>query len=128
MNNISSACANSGGYRPGKFRMPASAASRGKPETMAEMAASLLKLEGEKIDVVPNTEAGKASVLSDDDLEVLLDRSPEVFADRGKGWTSGKAADDELESGKRKAAFAVFDGPVDEGSDALAKMLGEDIE
>ncbi|KIM88017.1 hypothetical protein PILCRDRAFT_268568 [Piloderma croceum F 1598] len=113
----------------GKFKMPASKASRGKPETMAEIAASLLKLEGEKIHVVPNNEAGKASVLSDEDLELLLDRKPEVFADRGQGWTSGKAAEGGKEvDGKAKAAFAVFDAPVDEGNDALAKLLGEDME
>jgi ATP-dependent DNA helicase len=109
--------------------MPASKASRGKPETMAEMAASLLKLEGEKINVVPNTEAGKAGVLSDEDLELLLDRKPEVFADRGQGWTSGKTAEDGQEvDGKTKAAFAVFEAPLDEGNDALARLLGEDIE
>jgi ATP-dependent DNA helicase len=96
---------------------------------MAEMAASLLKLEGEKIDVVPNTKAGKANVLSDGDLEVLLDRSPEVFTDRGKGWTSGKTTGGGQEiDRKRKAAFAVFEAPVAEGNDALAKLLGEDIE
>lgn len=109
--------------------MPASKASRSKPETMAEMAASLLKLEGEKIDVIPNTAAGKAHVLSDGDLEVLLDRSPAVFADRGQGWTSvnivkGRPAAD----GKRTAAFEVFEAPVEEGNDALAKLFGEDIE
>jgi len=71
----------------------------------------------------------KANVLSDEDLEVLLDRSPDVFADRGKGWTSSKAADSEQElDRKREAAFAVFEAPVDEGNYALAKLLGEDIE
>lgn len=112
-----------------KFKMPSATAVRGKnkKESMAEMAASLLKLEAEKIDVVPNTAAGKANVISDEDLAVLLDRSPEVFADRGKGWTSA-AVDPEKPEGKRKTAFAVFEGPVDEGNDALAKLLGEDIE
>lgn len=105
--------------------MPAMAASRAK-ESMADMAISLLTLEGEKIDVVPNTASGKASVLSDDDLEALLDRRPEVFADRGLGWVKegGKARED----GTRKAAFAVYEAPVDEGNDALAMNLGEDIE
>lgn len=118
---------------------------------MAEMAAALLRLEGEKIDVVPNTAEGKASVLSDEDLEILLDRRPEVFAHRGKGWTShradanGKAVKKQEEDGKeevveeeeeeevhktvgKKAAFAVYEAPKDETSDALAKMLGEDVE
>jgi len=119
----------------GKFKMPAAAAGRGKPETVAEMAASLLKLEGEKIDVVPNTEEGKASVLSDEDLEMLLDRRPEVFADRGKGWTSagnvggdGDGMEIDTKGTKKKAAFAVYEAPIDEGNEALAKMLGEDVE
>ncbi|KAG6907509.1 hypothetical protein DXG01_008653 [Tephrocybe rancida] len=118
----------------GKFKMPAAAAGRSKPETMAEMAASLLRLEGEKIDVVPNTAEGKAGVLPDADLEVLLDRSPQVFADRGQGWTSsGKTGDADAagvpEAGDgKKTAFAVYQAPVDQGNDALAKMLGEDIE
>jgi ATP-dependent DNA helicase len=97
---------------------------------MAEMAASLLRLEGEKIDVVPNTAEGKAGVLSDEDLEMLLDRSPEVFADRGQGWTSTDGAG-KLGAGEgvgKKTAFAVYEAPVDQGNDALAKMLGEDVQ
>jgi ATP-dependent DNA helicase len=102
--------------------MPASAANRGKPETMVEMATSLLKLEGEKIEVVSNTDAGKARVISDEDLNMLLDRSPEVFSHRGKGWAS--------KGGEQKdtAAFKVYEAPVDEGNDALARMMGEDME
>lgn len=123
-------------YLPGKFKKPAAAAGKSKPETMAEMAAELLRLEGEKIDVVPNTAEGKAGVLSDEDLEVLLDRRPQVFADRGEGWTSsGKTAGREADAGVvpemadgKRTAFAVYQAPVDQGNDALAKMLGEDIE
>ena len=106
----------------GKFKKPA-VADGGKPETMAEMAAALLRLEGEKIDVVPNTAEGKAGVLSDEDLEMLLDRSPEVFVDRGQGWTSKAGTGPEV---GKKTAFAVYEAPVDQGNDALAKMLGED--
>ncbi|SJL00234.1 related to proliferation associated SNF2-like protein [Armillaria ostoyae] len=104
----------------GKFKAPTTAARRGKPETMAEMAASLLRLEGEKIDVVPETGEGKANVISNFDLDALLDRSPKVFADRGQGWTQEKEG--------KKAAFAVYEAPQNEGNDALAKMLSEDIE
>lgn len=124
----------------GKFRKPGAAATTTKRETVAEMAANLLRLEGEKIEVVPNTKEGKASVLSDEDLEMLLDRRPEVFADRGKGWThnTSKVANAESPSttpnkktrgakASARAAFAVYDAPVDEGNDALAKMFGEDI-
>ncbi|KAJ7723043.1 SNF2 family DNA-dependent ATPase [Mycena metata] len=101
----------------GKFKMPASADANapGKRTTMAEMAADLLRLEGEQIDVLPTTtHAGDADVLSDADLEALLDRSPEVFADRGTGWKS---------SAKGQAAFAVFEPPADAGSDALAGLM-----
>ncbi|KAJ7463272.1 P-loop containing nucleoside triphosphate hydrolase protein [Mycena latifolia] len=103
----------------GKFKMPAAAeaAPKGRRATMAEMAAELLRLEGEQIDVLPSEPraAGGADVLSDADMEALLDRSPAVFADRGTGWRS--AAD--------KAAFAVFEPPADGADDALAGMMGE---
>ncbi|KAJ7743635.1 SNF2 family N-terminal domain-containing protein [Mycena metata] len=94
---------------------PQTPTRQGKRTTMAEMAADLLRLEGEQIDVLPTTtHAGDADVLSDADLEALLDRSPEVFADRGTGWKS---------SAKGQAAFAVFEPPADAGSDALAGLM-----
>ncbi|KAJ7882115.1 SNF2 family N-terminal domain-containing protein [Mycena leptocephala] len=103
----------------GKFKMPAAEAGMGKRTTMAEMAADLLRLEGEQIDVLPaTTHAGDTDILSDADLEALLDRSPEVFADRGTGWRS---------SAKGQAAFAVFEPPPDAGNDALAGMMGEEV-
>jgi hypothetical protein len=103
----------------GKFKMPAAEAGTGKRTTMAEMAADLLRLEGEQIDVLPaTTHAGDTDILSDADLEALLDRSPEVFADRGTGWRS---------SAKGQAAFAVFEPPPDAGNDALAGMMGEEV-
>ncbi|KAH7926002.1 hypothetical protein BV22DRAFT_1063947 [Leucogyrophana mollusca] len=100
----------------GKFKMPGQSAGR---ETMAEMAASLLKLEGEQIEVVPSTAEGKAGLFTDAELEMLLDRSDAVFEGRGKGWTSGGEA--------KRAAFAVYDAPVHEGNDVLAKIMGEDL-
>ncbi|KAL0578571.1 putative ATPase [Marasmius crinis-equi] len=108
----------------GKFKMPTAAPTRNK-ETMAEVAASLLRLEGEKIDVVPNTTEGKANVISDKDLDMLLDRRPEVFADRTKGWTSAGDQGVVNAEANTKAAFAVYEAPVDQGNDALARMLGE---
>ena len=104
--------------------MPASVAGHGKPATMAEMATSLLKLEGEKIEVVSDTDC----VISDRDLEVLLDRRPEVFVDRGKGWTSGSDNLNEEVEKRKKAAFAVYVGQPDEGNDALARVMGEEME
>ncbi len=114
--------------------MPGTVVPRGK-ESMAEIAASLLKLEGEKIDVVPDTAAGKASVLSDEDLDVLLDRSPDVFADRGEGWTrtvtaAAASVESKKTSGRKKTkkAFEVLAGRVDETDDSLARMFGGDEE
>ena len=60
--------------------MPAATVSS-KKETMAEMTAALLRIEGEKMDVVPNTKEGKQGLLSDADLDVLLDRRPVVFSE-----------------------------------------------
>ncbi|PCH34843.1 hypothetical protein WOLCODRAFT_133630, partial [Wolfiporia cocos MD-104 SS10] len=117
----------------GQFKNPSMAANRNRPETMAEMAAALLRLEGEQIQVVPNTEAGKASIISDEELDMLLDRRPEVFTDRGKGWTSagktaasGKPAGTEGGESGPKTAFAVYEAPADASGDVLAGMLDED--
>jgi ATP-dependent DNA helicase len=89
---------------------------------MVELAASLLKLEGERIEVVPNSEVGRARIISDEDLDMMLDRSPEAFAGRGKGWASKDGEQ------KEQAAFKVYDGLVDEGNDALARVMGESEE
>lgn len=121
----------------GQFKTPTLKASRNRPETIAEMAAALLRLEGEQIQVVPNTAEGKASVISDGELEMLLDRRPEVFVDRGKGWTSagnlangsssadGPADHDGITSGP-KAKFAVYEATAHSGGDVLAGMLDGD--
>lgn len=98
-----------------------------KQTTVAEMAAALLRLESEKIDVVPDNEEGKQRVLSDRHLDMLLDRSPEVFESRGLGWTSqGEGVGGEDRGHTKKTAFAVYERPMDEGNDALAAMVGED--
>jgi len=116
------------------------------------MAAQLLELEGEHIEVVQNTAAGKRGVISDAELDMLLDRRKEVFEGRGAGWKSGAAAKrardrtaiaaDAAEAvavavesaattpGRGDAdagLFEVYDAPVDEGNDVLAHMLGEDV-
>jgi ATP-dependent DNA helicase len=109
---------------------------------MAEMAAELLELEGEHIEV-----ASKRGVISDAELEMLLDRRKEVFEGRGVGWKSGasvKNGDSGGVMGHAAAAapaagtvpgrgkvdrglFEVYQAPKDEGNDALAHMLGEDV-
>lgn len=84
---------------------------------MAEMAAALMKLEGEKIEVVSDGDR----VISDAALEVLLDRRPEVFSGRGVGWKSGADND----SGK--TAFGVYEGrSADEADGMLAGLMGEE--
>ena len=99
-----------------------------------------MKLEGEKIEVVPNTKEGKTNVLSDEDLDVLLDRSPDVFEGRGEGWAKGLDATvggsgtgpkkamvskDGKRTKKGGAAFEVYVPAADVGNDALARMMDE---
>ncbi|KIJ62436.1 hypothetical protein HYDPIDRAFT_114552 [Hydnomerulius pinastri MD-312] len=110
----------------GKFKMPGQA-GRTKADGITEMAAALLKLESEQIKVVPETREGKKGVLSDADLEMLLDRSDAVFTDRGKGWSSNGAGEGEDAAGAKRAAFAVYEAPVNEGNELVAKIMGEDV-
>ncbi|KAH9995294.1 SNF2 family N-terminal domain-containing protein [Russula vinacea] len=131
----------------GKFKVPigGSAKASESRQTMAGMAAELLELEGEHIEVVQNTAAGKHGVISDAELDVLLDRRREVFEGRGVGWKSGAssvgqgdgvappavavaAAMRVPERGRVDGGlFEVYEAPKDEGNDALAHMLGEDV-
>ena len=107
----------------GRFKAPTAAA---RAATMAEMASALLQLEGEKINVVADTKEDRASVLSDADLDKLLDRSPEVFAGRQKGWTSATGTGKEDGSAP---AFAVYDAPgVESANEALTNLFGEQVE
>jgi ATP-dependent DNA helicase len=112
-------------------------------QTIAEMAAQLLELEGEHIEVVQSSAAGKRGIISDAELNMLLDRRKEVFEGRRVGWKSGsgvsagkdapyyKKQSTVSAAGRDGAAdgglFEVYEAPVDEGNDALAHMLGEDI-
>ena len=112
-------------------------------QTIAEMAAQLFELEGEHIEVVSSTAAGKRGIISDAELDMLLDRRKEVFEGRGVGWKSGRSVATATKSAERTAAipelgggggadvdgglFEVYEAPADEGNDALAHMLGEDV-
>ena len=125
-------------------------------QTIAEMAAQLLELEGEHIEVVQNTADGKrGSIISDAELDMLLDRRKEVFEGRGVGWKSGGAAtamgdratttaataatataaamagrgraNVNIGVGRESGLFEVYEAPKDEGNDALAHMLGEEV-
>ncbi|KAH9960330.1 P-loop containing nucleoside triphosphate hydrolase protein [Russula compacta] len=68
--------------------------------------AHLLELKGKHIEVVLSTAAGKHSVISDAELDMLLDRRKEVFEGRGVGWKSGAAG----KGGKVDGANARWDG------------------
>jgi ATP-dependent DNA helicase len=114
----------------GKFRAPTMAAEKPqtKQQTMVQIAADLLRLEGEQIKVVPKGEVGKKTVLlSDQELEMLLNRNPNEMANRGQGWNSA-GVDLEESDTKTTAAFAVFNGPTEQdGSDVMSRLMGEAV-
>lgn len=111
----------------GKFKMPGQV-GRTKADNIADMAAALLRLEGDHIEVVPETREGKQGVLSDRDLSMLLDRSEAVFTDRRKGWSSEQGVvSTGAEVGGKKAAFAVYEAPVHNANELVAKIMGEDV-
>jgi ATP-dependent DNA helicase len=141
-------------FLSGKFKMPigGNAKSGEARQTIAEMATQLLELEGEHIEVVQNTASGRRGIISDTELDMLLDRRKEVFEGRGVGWKSGApAASVKNRSGsgvagdrataaaamvtaaspgrraKKSDLFEVYEAPKDEGNDALAHMLGEEV-
>ena len=99
-----------------------------KQQTMTQIAADLLRLEGEQIKVVPKGEAGKKTVLlSDEELEMLLNRNPKEMANRGQGWNSA-GVDPEENNKKASAAFAVFNGSTEQGgSDMMSRLMGEAV-
>lgn len=92
------------------------------------MARALLDLDGEEINVATADD----QIISDADLETLLDRSPEAYA-RAKGWAAGlakvgdKGREAKLAKGER-TAFEVFETQRDEAAEGLAHMFEEDGE
>ncbi|WWD22255.1 hypothetical protein CI109_106746 [Kwoniella shandongensis] len=101
---------------------------KAKNESVAEMAKALLNLEGEEINIA----SADDTIISNEDLDILLDRSPAAFA-REKGWSAGlgKAGahgrDEKIKKGE-KTAFEVFVSAKDEAADGLAQMFGGDDE
>ncbi|KAG8832009.1 hypothetical protein FRC17_002228 [Serendipita sp. 399] len=104
----------------GKFRNPAGPSGKGK-ESVRELAQQLLELEGEKIDIVTEDD----QILSDDALNSLLDRSPEVFTGRAIGWSLKEKKGTKKGETDTKAAFEVYEGQIDEASEEFAKLMGE---
>ncbi|TXT06023.1 hypothetical protein VHUM_03496 [Vanrija humicola] len=97
-------------------------------QSTADMARALLDLDGEEI----HTATADDKIISDGDLDLLLDRSPEAFA-REKGWAAGLgkvgAAGREAQLAKgERTAFEVFVPAKDEAADGLAHMFNGDGE
>ena len=94
---------------------------------MAEMAATLLRLESEKIHVVSSVEdIDRNEIISEEALEKLLDRRPAVFEERGKGWKVDRAEGVAAERTEKGAAFEVFEAAQDDTNNGLAQMMGEE--
>jgi ATP-dependent DNA helicase len=96
-------------------------------QSTAEMARALLDLEGEEINIATADDM----IISDADLDMLLDRSPAAFA-REKGWSAGmghgnKSRQERLAKGER-TAFEVFVPAKDEAAEGLAHMFAGDDE
>lgn len=61
-------------------------------------------------------------IISDEDLETLLDRSPAAY-ERETGWHSTKDENgDIIKVQKKTTKFEVYQAPVDETNDGLAAM------
>jgi ATP-dependent DNA helicase len=132
----------------GKFRRPGQLVSKEKEDT--SLADDVLRLDTEHITVVPNTAEGRKEVISDRDLDLMLDRNEEVFKERGVGWASkavlagSVAADAKMdkdmnrggvksgrtvaggEDGKERVAFEVFEAQTEGTNAGLTKMFGEE--
>nr|XP_018266547.1 helicase [Kwoniella dejecticola CBS 10117]OBR88705.1 helicase [Kwoniella dejecticola CBS 10117] len=97
---------------------------KAKAESTAEMAKALLELEGEEIDVVSKDD----KIISDADLDILLDRSPAAFA-RQKGWSAGlgKTGADRKAQMKQgeKTAFEVFEAAKDDAGGLDTMFAGD---
>ncbi|KAJ7054836.1 SNF2 family DNA-dependent ATPase [Mycena amicta] len=109
----------------GKFKMPTTheGAAKQHQTSMAEMAAELLRLSSEA-DADDVLHAGDL-LLSDADMDALLDRSPEVFAGRGEGWRSGTGNGKSGAQGKTgQHAFEVFEPAADASGEGMGVGVG----
>ncbi|SPO39086.1 related to proliferation associated SNF2-like protein [Pseudozyma flocculosa] len=108
----------------GKFRLPAGynaggagGVKRKKEDEMAEMASNLLKLEGEQVQLAGEDD----EIISQANLEKLLDRSPAAY-ERRTGWVTSRSGGEGDEAGGQ-AAFEVTETVVDEANEEIAKLL-----
>lgn len=113
----------------GKFRLPAGYQSslgggkKKKEDELKDIATQLLALESEQVFLVKDE---NDQIISDDNLELLLDRSPEAY-ERKTGWVSNVDADDLKKPGRRmqpvRTAFEVTETKTDEANEEIAKLL-----
>lgn len=113
----------------GKFRLPAgyqSSLGGGKKKTedeLRDIASQLLALESEQVKLVKDE---NDQIITDHELDLLLDRSPAAYQ-RKMGWVSNAHADDPKKPGKKSApgrsAFEVTETKTDEANEEIAKLL-----
>jgi ATP-dependent DNA helicase len=111
----------------GKFRLPAGYQSslpvgKKKEDQLREIATQLLALESEQVFLVKDE---NDHIISDDNLEKLLDRSEAAYQ-RTMGWVSNADDKDAPRKPGRKAvrtAFEVTETNTDEANEQIAKLL-----
>ncbi|CAO1627411.1 unnamed protein product [Sympodiomycopsis kandeliae] len=109
--------------KKGAFKLPsssntASLSSLGSGGSMAEVAKNILALESEKIQLASESD----EIISDSQLEVLLDRSPETYASRQIGWNAHHGDGDQK---GENVGFEVTETNVDGANEDLAKLMGD---
>ncbi|SNX86342.1 related to proliferation associated SNF2-like protein [Melanopsichium pennsylvanicum] len=113
----------------GKFRLPAgyqsslSGAKKKKEDELNDITNQLLALESEQITLVKDE---NDQIISDNDLDLLLDRSKEAY-ERKLGWVSNNHGDDPRKPGRKtkvgRSAFEVTETKTDEANEEIAKLL-----
>ncbi|SJX64363.1 related to proliferation associated SNF2-like protein [Sporisorium reilianum f. sp. reilianum] len=113
----------------GKFRLPAgyqpslTGGKRKKEDELSDIASQLLALESEQVKLVKDE---NDQIITDHELDLLLDRSKEAY-ERKMGWVSNAHADDPKKPGRKSAAgrsaFEVTETKTDEANEEIAKLL-----
>ncbi|EST09084.1 Helicase, C-terminal [Kalmanozyma brasiliensis GHG001] len=113
----------------GKFRLPAGYQSsvgggkKKKEDELRDITNQLLALESEQVKLVKDE---NDQIITDHELDLLLDRSPEAY-ERKMGWVSNAHGDDPKKPGRKRAAgrsaFEVTETKTDEANEEIAKLL-----
>lgn len=99
---------------------------KSKAMSTAEWARQMMDFDSEGVSIVTKDD----KIISDEDLEILLDRSQQAYA-REQGWKAGvtkgdtdKKSKDKLKKGE-KTAFEVFVPQQDDANGQLAHLFSE---